>query len=85
MKVPDKFAETYRELVRSLRRDARDNMRMADLSKPIAMTLGEKYALMARMETNIADRIVAMWRREHKSKNGGLDSILSRKRLSRQR
>lgn len=67
MRVPDKYAETYRELVRSLRRSAKDNLRMADLSKPIAMTLGDKYALVARIETNIADRIVAMWRREKRN------------------
>jgi hypothetical protein len=70
MRVPDKFAQTYRELVRlvrSIRRDARDNLKMADLKKPIAITLGEKYRLMAEIENNIADRIVAMWRLEHKN------------------
>lgn len=67
MRVPDKFAQTYRELVRSIRREASDNLKMADLKKPIAITLGEKYRLMAEIENNIADRIVAMWRLEHRN------------------
>ena len=67
MRIPDKFAQTYKELVRSLRREARDNLKLASLKKPIAITLGEKYRLMAEIENNIADSIVAMWRRERKS------------------
>ena len=68
MSLPMKFAETKDELVRSLRKSAKDNLRMADLQKPIAMTLGERYALIAEIENNIADRIVAMWKREQKRK-----------------
>ena len=66
MSIPMSFAETKDELVKSLRRSARNNMRMAGLTKPVAMTLGEKYALQARIERNIADRIEAMWKREKK-------------------
>lgn len=73
---PPKFAETYRELMRSMRRDIRDNMKMSDLSKPIAMRLGEKYELMATMEANIANRVAAMWRKEHPKKKVGKDELL---------
>ncbi len=68
MSIPMKFAETKNELVKSLRKSAKDNLRMADLRTPIAMTLGERYALIAEIEKNIADRIDAMWKREQKRK-----------------
>lgn len=74
---PAKFAETYHELMRSIRREVRNNMKMSDLSKPIAMRLGEKYELMATVEANIANRIAAMWRKEHGPKKRlGKDELL---------
>ena len=66
-----KFAETKDELVKSLRKSAKDNWRMADLQKPIVVTLGERYALMATMEKNVADRIEAMWKLEMSKREGG--------------
>ena len=64
MSIPMKFAETKDQLVSSLRRSAGENMRMKGLIMPIAMTLGDRYALIAEIEMNIADRIEAMWKRE---------------------
>ena len=63
-RAPDKLSEFYHELLNALCLEAIDHLRLSDLSEPITMTLGEKYAFMAAMEINIADRIVSMYKRK---------------------
>ena len=72
MSIPMEFAETKDELVRSLRRDATDYLNMSKMKTPLISTVGERYALMAKIVNNIVDRIDAAWNLElSKKKKGG--------------